>query len=53
MNVGNISITGLIARDFDIQAVITQLGQIRSKPIALLESRQAEHAQRLGGSAGG
>jgi len=48
MNVGNISITGLIARDFDIQAVITQLGQIRSKPIALLESRQAEHAQRLG-----
>ena len=47
MNVGNISITGLIARDFDIQEVITQLGQIRSKPIALLQDQQAQHAERL------
>ncbi len=47
MDVGNISITGLIARDFDIQQVITQLGLIRSKPITLLQNTQTEHSQRL------
>lgn len=47
MNVGSMSISGLIARDFDIQAVITQLGQIKSRPIKLLEAKQARYAQRL------
>lgn len=47
MNVGSMSISGLISRDFDIQSVITQLGQIRSRPISLLEAEQAKQSERL------
>ncbi len=41
MDVGTMAISGLIARDFDIEGVITQLAQIRRRPVALLEERKS------------
>ena len=41
MDVGSMAITGLVASDIDISGMITQLAQIRRKPVALLEQKQA------------
>lgn len=46
MQVGSMSITGLIS-ELDVDSIITQLGQIRRRPVALLEERQTQEATRL------
>jgi len=47
MDVGSMSITGLVASNIDIQGIITQLGQIKRRPIQLLEQRQAHCTERM------
>lgn len=46
MQVGGMSITGLIS-ELDVNSIVTQLGQVRRRPVALLEQRQAQEAARL------
>ncbi|MGD9494913.1 MAG: flagellar filament capping protein FliD [Armatimonadota bacterium] len=46
MNVGSMSITGLVS-DLDISSIITQLGQIRRRPVQILEQRKSDYAARL------
>ena len=47
MNVGSMAISGLVASDIDISGVITQLAQIRRKPVQLLEQQQSVASKRL------
>ncbi|MGM0494933.1 MAG: flagellar filament capping protein FliD, partial [Armatimonadota bacterium] len=47
MNVGNMAISGLIASDVDISGVITELAQIKRKPVELMEQQQSECNERL------
>ncbi|MEA3402303.1 MAG: flagellar filament capping protein FliD [Armatimonadota bacterium] len=47
MGVGSMSITGLIASDVDIQAIITQLAQIKRRPVQLLEDHKSTCNERL------
>ncbi len=46
MDVGSMSISGLVS-DLDINGIITQLGQIRRRPVELLEQRQAAWTEKL------
>ncbi|HUS81431.1 MAG TPA: flagellar filament capping protein FliD [Armatimonadota bacterium] len=46
MDVGAITVTGLVS-DLDIAQIITQLAQIRQRPINLLIQRQESYAQNL------
>ncbi|MGI5817240.1 MAG: flagellar filament capping protein FliD [Armatimonadota bacterium] len=47
MNIGSMAISGLVARDIDISGVITQLAQIKRRPVELLEQKQSTHSRRL------
>ncbi len=47
MDVGSMSVTGLISQDFDIQSAITQLGKIKSRPISRLEQEKSVYSERL------
>ncbi|MGC9319479.1 MAG: flagellar filament capping protein FliD [Armatimonadota bacterium] len=47
MGVGSMSITGLIASDVDIQGIITQLAQIKRRPVELLEQHKSTCNERL------
>lgn len=46
MQIGGMSISGLIS-DLDVSGIITQLGQIRRRPVALLQQRQTQEAAKL------
>lgn len=47
MNVGSMSISGLVASNIDIEGIITQLGQIRRRPVQLLQQEQEQYTERL------
>ena len=47
MSAGSMAISGLVARDIDISGVITQLAQIKRKPVLLLEQKQDACSARL------
>lgn len=47
MNIGNMAISGLVASNIDIQGIITQLGQIRRRPVEVMKQEQTVQAARL------
>jgi len=46
MDIGNVSMTGLVS-DLDVDGIITQLAQIRRRPVQLLQQRQSDRAGTL------
>ncbi len=47
MSVGDMAISGLVASNIDIEGIITQLGQIRRRPVQRLELEQERYTERL------
>ncbi len=46
MDIGRVSMTGLVS-ELDVDGIITQLGQIRRRPVQLLEQHQADCTSKL------